>query len=111
MPRLTLSRGKVIARDGQLVSGPAGASSSCDSAPEASVAKIGYRHLKGLGGLRRARPDSMNLDWRNASFRCYVDYMQTDAFAAGLARLENSRTQRPTVIMCAEALPSRAIGR
>ena len=69
--------------------------------------KIGYRHLKALGGLRHARPDSMNLGWRNASFRGYADYMQTKDFAAGLARLERLATRRPTVIMCAEALPWR----
>jgi uncharacterized protein (DUF488 family) len=71
------------------------------------AAKIGYRHLKALGGLRHARPDSTNLGWRNASFRGYADYMQTEDFAAGLARLEQFATRRPTVIMCAEALPWR----
>jgi uncharacterized protein (DUF488 family) len=69
--------------------------------------QIGYRHLKALGGLRPARPDSINLGWRNASFRGYADYMQTENFAAGLARLEQLATRRPTVIMCAEALPWR----
>jgi hypothetical protein len=69
--------------------------------------KIGYRHLKTLGGLRHARPDSLNLGWRNASFRGYADYMQTDGFAAGLARLEQIATRRPTAIMCAEAVPWR----
>jgi uncharacterized protein (DUF488 family) len=71
------------------------------------AAKIGYRHLKVLGGLRHARPDSINLGWRNASFRGYADYMQTEDFAAGLARLEQLATRRPTAIMCAEALPWR----
>ena len=71
------------------------------------AAKIGYRHLKALGGLRHARPDSINLGWRNASFRGYADYMQTEDFAAGLARLEQVAARRPTVIMCAEALPWR----
>ena len=71
------------------------------------LVKIGYRHLKALGGLRHARPDSTNLGWRNASFRGFADYMQTDGFAAGLARLKQIATRRPTVIMCAEALPWR----
>ena len=70
-------------------------------------AKIGYRHLKALGGLRHARPDSINLGWRNASFRGYADYMQTGDFAAGLERLEQLAARRPTVNMCAEALPWR----
>ncbi|HJX87710.1 MAG TPA: DUF488 domain-containing protein, partial [Gemmatimonadales bacterium] len=41
------------------------------------AAGLRYRHLKALGGLRHARPDSVNLGWRNASFRGYADYMQT----------------------------------
>jgi len=69
--------------------------------------KIGYRHLKALGGLRHARPDSINLGWRNVSFRGFADYMQTEDFVAGLARLEQLAARRPTAIMCAEALPWR----
>jgi uncharacterized protein (DUF488 family) len=69
------------------------------------VVKLGYQHLKALGGLRRARADSINLGWRNASFRGFADYMQTDEFAAGLARLERISRRRPTAIMCAEAVP------
>ena len=69
--------------------------------------KLGYRHLKALGGLRHARADSISLGWRNASFRGYADYMQTEEFAAGKARLERIARGRPTAIMCAEALPWR----
>src|ERR1700693_6024772 len=43
-------------------------------------ARLHYRHLPGLGGLRHARRDSANAGWRNASFRGYADYMQTAAF-------------------------------
>lgn len=71
------------------------------------AAKIGYRHIKALGGLRHARPDSINIGWRNASFRGFADYMQSQEFAAGLARLEQLATRRLTVIMCAEVLPWR----
>jgi uncharacterized protein (DUF488 family) len=71
------------------------------------AARIGYRHLKALGGLRHARLDSVNLGWRNSSFRGYADYMQTEAFAAGLERLEQLAARRPTAILCAEALPWR----
>jgi uncharacterized protein (DUF488 family) len=71
------------------------------------AANIGYRHLRALGGLRRARPDSINVGWRNASFRGFADYMQTGDFAAGLARLEQLAARRSTAIMCAEALPWR----
>jgi Protein of unknown function, DUF488 len=68
---------------------------------------IGYVHLKALGGLRRARKDSVNMGWRNTSFRGYADYMATEEFAQGIDRLiELAKTKR-TVIMCAEAVPWR----
>ena len=42
--------------------------------------------------------------WRNKPFRGYADYMETDAFRDGMARLlEVARTSR-TAIMCAEAV-------
>ncbi len=41
---------------------------------------IAYVHMPGLGGLRHARKDSINLGWKNASFRGYADYMQTPQF-------------------------------
>lgn len=52
--------------------------------PALHRARIHYRHMPGLGGLRHARPDSANGAWRNASFRGYADYMQTREFAKGL---------------------------
>jgi uncharacterized protein (DUF488 family) len=33
------------------------------------AARIGYVHLRKLGGLRHARRDSWNMGWRNSSFR------------------------------------------
>src|SRR5690242_337775 len=48
-------------------------------------AGIGYVHMPGLGGLRRARPDSVNMGWRNPSFRGYADYMQTPEFSQSLS--------------------------
>lgn len=68
---------------------------------------IEYVHLKSLGGLRHAKKDSVNMGWRNASFRGYADYMSTEEFAQGIDRLiELAKTKR-TVIMCAEAVPWR----
>ncbi len=53
-----------------------------ETLPEALFAAgIKYRHMPGLGGLRRAHKDSINGAWRNASFRGYADYMQTPEFA------------------------------
>jgi uncharacterized protein (DUF488 family) len=70
-------------------------------------AGIAYVHLPGLGGLRRPRPDSINVGWRNAGFRGYADYMQTPAFAESLAALLELADRRRTAIMCAEAVPWR----
>ena len=72
-----------------------------------AAAGIGYRHLASLGGLRRARPDSPNTGWRNASFRGFADYMQTPEFAAGLEELTSLAQEERVAIMCAEAVPWR----
>jgi uncharacterized protein (DUF488 family) len=60
-----------------------------------------------LGGRRKPAPGSVNTGWRNASFRAYADYMQTDDFRHGLTNLIDAATARPTAIMCAEAVPWR----
>lgn len=70
-------------------------------------AKIGYVHLRKLGGLRHARADSTNMGWRNSSFRGYADYMQTPEFAEALQRLIKLARQKRSAIMCAEAVPWR----
>ncbi len=72
-----------------------------------SAAGIEYIHMADLGGLRRPRPDSINTEWRNASFRGYADYMQTPRFAAALERLIGLARDKPTAIMCAEAVEWR----
>jgi uncharacterized protein (DUF488 family) len=72
-----------------------------------SNAGIGYAHLKALGGLRHPHPDSINLGWRNESFRGYADYMLTPEFAAALDRAVALSIERPTALMCAEAVPWR----
>jgi hypothetical protein len=51
------------------------------------AAGIAYRHMPGLGGLRKPARDSTNAGWRNASFRGYADYMQTPAFDDALSEL------------------------
>lgn len=65
-----------------------------------------YAHIAALGGLRRARPDSPNAGWRNASFRGYADYMSSDAFEAGLGELR-ALASETIALMCAEAVPWR----
>ena len=68
---------------------------------------LGYVHMPGLGGLRHAKRDSVNLGWRNASFRGYADYMQTPEFAQSLEELIRLANQDRIVLMCAEAVPWR----
>jgi uncharacterized protein (DUF488 family) len=82
---------------------------------------IRYEHFPELGGKRKSKPDSRNTAWRNASFRGYADYMETEQFQKGIERLldvarndglggpESVRgwealTPCPTAIMCAEAV-------
>jgi uncharacterized protein (DUF488 family) len=72
-----------------------------------SLAKAGirYEHFPELGGRRKARPDSRNTAWRNASFRGYADYMETEEFDKGVKRLLDIATEfGPAAIMCAEAV-------
>lgn len=70
-------------------------------------AGIHYAHLPELGGLRRTTKASINLGWRNPSFRGFADYMQTASFWQGIETLEEIANQFKTVITCAEALPWR----
>lgn len=65
---------------------------------------IVYQWMPKLGGRRRARPDSTNLGWRNASFRGYADYLDSAEFAEGLQELLGLAARKRTALMCAEAL-------
>jgi uncharacterized protein (DUF488 family) len=76
-------------------------------APALRAVRIGYVYLKKLGGLRRAKPGSINAGWHNASFRGYADYMQTAEFQAGLLRAMQLAKTKTSALMCAEAVPWR----
>ena len=83
---------------------------------------ICYEHFPELGGRRKPNADSRNTAWRNASFRGYADYMETEEFRKGVERLlalarndglgsprndhdgSETVTPWPTAIMCAEAV-------
>ena len=65
---------------------------------------IEYIHFPALGGRRKPRPDSRNDGWRDAGFRGYADYMETETFRDGLAQLIDAAATQRTAIMCAEAL-------
>ena len=71
-----------------------------------SLAERGLLYLwcPELGGRRRPARESPNTAWRSGAFRGYADYMMTDEFADGLARLVNVACGIRTVIMCAEAV-------
>jgi uncharacterized protein (DUF488 family) len=72
-----------------------------------SLGKVGirYEHFPELGGRRKARNDSRNTAWRNASFRGYADYMDTEEFHKGIERLLHLASKSgPSAIMCAEAV-------
>jgi uncharacterized protein (DUF488 family) len=66
-----------------------------------------YVHIPALGGLRHARKDSPNTGWRNAAFRGYADYMQTEEFQDALEALIHMSGLKRVAIMCAEAVPWR----
>jgi uncharacterized protein (DUF488 family) len=66
---------------------------------------IRYQHFPELGGRRKATENSPNTAWRNASFRGYADYMETEEFHKGVRRLlDHAADAGPTAIMCAEAV-------
>ena len=65
---------------------------------------IKYIHFKELGGRRNVRPDSINTGWRNAAFRGYADYMETDVFKEAIIELELLAIKERTAYMCSEAV-------
>jgi len=71
------------------------------------AARIHYRYMPGLGGFRHASRDSLNMGWRNASFRGYADYMQTAEFQRHLDELIELARREKCAVMCAEAVPWR----
>lgn len=44
------------------------------------------------------------MSWRNESFRGYADYMETEGFELGIAKLMRVAAHQRTAIMCAEAV-------
>ena len=65
---------------------------------------IQYKYIEDLGGRRPAKKDSKNTVWRNKSFQGYADYMETELFEHGLKELEKSALEKPTAMMCSEAV-------
>jgi uncharacterized protein (DUF488 family) len=80
------------------------ADSLAESLKQADLRSV---HMPTLGGLRKARKDSLNNGWRNTSFRGYADYMQTEEFRKAIDALMAFGRQEKTTVMCAEAVPWR----
>lgn len=69
---------------------------------------IDYIHLLDLGGRRpRLKDAKTNAGWRSNQFRGYADYMQTDEFYIGMAKLIFLANGANIAIMCSEAVPWR----
>ncbi len=65
---------------------------------------IEYVYIENLGGRRKVAPDSKNTTWRNKSFQAYADYMETKSFQHGAQELEKLALEKPTTMMCSEAV-------
>ena len=65
---------------------------------------IEYVYVEDLGGRRKVSPNSKNTTWRNKSFQGYADYMETESFANGAAELAKYALEKPTAMMCSEAV-------
>lgn len=69
--------------------------------------QIGYARIPELGGLRGRSPDvppEVNGWWDNKSFHNYADHALSKEFRDGLERLVAMGRERPTAMMCAEAV-------
>jgi uncharacterized protein (DUF488 family) len=66
-----------------------------------------YDWLPALGGRRPVQPASPHVGWREPGFRGYADHMETDEFRGGLDELLVRAAERPTAVLCAEAVPWR----
>ena len=65
---------------------------------------IAYSPMPELGGRRVPLPDSPHVEWINASFRGYADYMDTPAFATAAETLAELARADRIAIMCAEGV-------
>ena len=60
--------------------------------------------LLAIGITYHHMPESKNTAWKNASFRAYADYMETEEFKKGIEQLLELGGSERTAIMCAEAV-------
>lgn len=70
-----------------------------------AAAGIAYRHFPALGGRRGGTAGvSPHTLWREPGFRNYADYAETAPFKEAFAALRRFAAERPTAVMCAEAV-------
>jgi uncharacterized protein (DUF488 family) len=67
-------------------------------------AGIEYRWAERLGGRRRSTSESANVSLRNAAFRAYADYMESDAFWDALGDALRHEEDKRIVVMCSESV-------
>ena len=65
---------------------------------------IQYVYVENMGGRRKKSPTSQNTTWRNKSFQAYADYMETKFFEVGAEKLKEFAEEKPTAMMCSEAV-------
>jgi uncharacterized protein (DUF488 family) len=65
---------------------------------------LAYVPAPELGGRRTPRPDSRNVVLREAGFRGYADFMETEPFRAAFDDLLAGASEAPTAVMCSETL-------
>lgn len=70
--------------------------------PERTGAR--YARIAELGGFRKTTSTSRNVALRNAAFRGYADYMETQSFSTALDELLSHARVVKTSIMCSETL-------
>ena len=69
--------------------------------PEHGVA---YSWSEALGGRRKSSADSPHSGLRNAQFRAYADYMESEQFATGVAELLALADELIVTVMCSESV-------
>lgn len=65
---------------------------------------VEYTWLEALGGRRRGPTESHHTALRNAQFRAYADYMESEQFASGVAELLALADERHLAVMCSESV-------
>jgi len=71
---------------------------------ELALNNVHYRHLSGLGGLWKTRLDSINTNWRNASFRGFAGLYADLPIQGGVKETLIFGQDAAVAITCAEAV-------